>query len=118
LQGKLCRLPVIFGLQGPERSLTPANRADPLYWFLDDSESFFQHYARYRHALAKFIAGLDAVPPTKKANLAQIIDVIHGVWLNSSFDHGILNYAAQRLLGAPLPPLGDRPQPLGWRPVA
>ena len=118
LQGKLCRLPVIFGLQGPERSLTPANRADPLYWFLDDSESFFQHYARYRHALAKFIAGLDTVPPTKKANLAQVIDVIHGVWLNSSFDHGILNYTAQRLLGAPLPPLGDRPQPLGWRPVA
>lgn len=116
VQGKIGRLPVIFALHGPEESLTPLNRAHPLYWFLDDAHSFFRHYVSYRNALAAFVADRAGVTePT--ADLNQVLDVIHGVWLSYNFDYGVLNYVAQQLLGVPNPPPPDPRQGIGWHPL-
>jgi glycosyltransferase domain-containing protein len=117
LQGKIARLPIVFGLQGDEQSSTPLHASDPLYWFLNDARSFFKHYLAYRDALTDFIVER-AIPVPPGMDLTQLIDTIHGVWLSSNFHGGVLNHAAQLLLGDPIRPLDNPREPPSWREIA
>lgn len=110
LQGKICRLPLIYGLQGPERSLTPLERTDPLYWFLEDARSFIGHYASYREMLTAFVC----TKTRSSAGLTQILDVIHGLWLSYNFDIGVMNRAVQLRLSASTTPLPHPRPAIGW----
>jgi glycosyltransferase domain-containing protein len=114
LQGKLARLPTILTLQPEQRSFHPPKRNDPLYWALDDAASFVRHYARYRDALIDFIRALGVAPPAG-ADLGQIVDVVHAIWLRRNFDDGVLNHAARLLLGDAMPPLLGPDVPIPWR---
>ena len=114
LQGKLARVPTILTLQPEQHSFHPPKRNDPLYWALDDAASFVRHYARYRDALIDFIRALGVAPPSG-ADLAQIVDVVHAIWLRRNFDDGVLNHAARLLLGDAMPPLPGPDVPLPWR---
>ena len=115
LQGRLVRLPHIMTLQTVEQSFNPLTRIDPLYWFLDNSRSFFRHYILYRNSLARFIAARRITVATD-CDLHQLLDTVHAVWLNYNFDHGVLNHATRRFLGDDIPPLPHPRPPLPWRP--
>ena len=117
LQGKIARLPHILSLQTTELSFHPLRRNDPVYWFLDDSRSFVRHYLYYRNSLARFISerGISTLAGTA---LHQFLDTVHAVWLHYNFNSGVLNYAAQLLLGESLPPLPHPRPPVAWREVA
>ena len=117
LQGKMARLPNILSLQTTERSFHPLRRNDPVYWFLDDSRSFFRHYRYYRNSLARFISECGISTPVG-TELHQLLDTVHAVWLHYNFNSGVLNYAAQLLLGEPLPPLPHPRPPVAWRELA
>jgi glycosyltransferase domain-containing protein len=104
LQGKLARLPVIFRAESNETSKTPIVQLDPLFWFVDNAGSFAEHYVRYRNRLIDFIVQ-DIRPEREPQQLSQLVDIIHAMWLNRSFDDGVLNHAAQLMLGDPLLPL-------------
>lgn len=104
LQGNLARLPVILSLQSEERSFHPPKRNDPFYWFLDDIGSFFRHYVAYRTVLTDFARALGIKPPSG-ADLDQVVDMIHTVWLRRNFDDGVLNHAVRLLLGDPIAPI-------------
>ena len=117
LQGKMARLPQVISLQTTETSFYPPRRNDPFYWFLDDPRSFFRHYVAYRRRLARFITERNLGTP-RGADLEQLLDTIHAVWLHYNFDGGVLNYAAQLRLGHPLPPLPDPRQSIPWRAIA
>jgi glycosyltransferase domain-containing protein len=118
LQGKLCRLPAIFSFErAGDASFTPVSRSDPLYWFLDDSRALFQHYIAYRDALEGLVRELGIVPPDT-SELTQLIDVIHGVWMSQNFHSGVLNHAAELLLGYPVRPLDNPRKPPDQRPLA
>jgi len=110
LQGKMARLPTVFTLETPERSFRALHDRDPFYWFLHDSRSFFEHYFRYREALARFIAERSIAPPAG-TDLRQLLDTIHGVWLHFNFDNGTLNQAARFQLGDVVPPLAPPAAP-------
>ncbi len=114
LQGKLARLPVILSLQSTERSFHPPKRNDPLYWFVDDADSFFRHYLRYRSALTDFMRAL-GIPPPPGADLERVVDMVHAVWLHRNFDDGILNHATRLLLGDAIPPLAGPDLRVPWR---
>jgi glycosyltransferase domain-containing protein len=117
LQGKICRLPAIFSLErAGDVSLTPISRSDPLYWFLDDSSAPFQHYIAYRNALEELVRELGIVHPNT-SGLTQLIDVIHGVWMSQNFHSGVLNHAAELLLGYPVRPLDNPRKPPDQRPL-
>ena len=117
LQGKMARLPNILSLQTTERSFHPLRRNDPVYWFLDDSRSFFRHYLYYRNSLARFISDR-GIPTPAGTELHQLLDTVHAVWLHYNFNGGVLNYATRLLLGEPLPPLPHPRPPVAWREVA
>lgn len=104
LQGKMARLPTVLTLQSQERSFHPPKRNNPFFWFLDDIDSFFKHYLRYRHALTDFIRTLRIAPPAG-TDLDQLIDMVHAVWIHRNFDDGTLNHAARLLLGDAVAPL-------------
>jgi glycosyltransferase domain-containing protein len=106
LQGKMARLPVILSLQTEQRSFHPPTRNDPFYWFLDDIGSFFQHYLSYREGLKRFALDLGVCIPSV-ADLDQLLDMIHAVWLHSNFKGGTLNHAARLLLGDQMPPISQ-----------
>jgi glycosyltransferase domain-containing protein len=97
LQGKVARLPKILTLQTVEESFSRLREIDPFYWFLNDSRSFFRHYARYRHSLARFISR-NSMSGLANRELEHLLDVIHAVWLHYNFDSGVLNFATQQLL--------------------
>jgi len=104
LQGKMGRLPVILTLQSEVQSFHPPKRNNPFAWFLDDIGSFFRHYVKYRQELTRFIRELGISPPAG-ADLDQLVDMIHAVWLRRNSDDGILNHATRLLLGDAIPPL-------------
>lgn len=104
LQGKMARLPVILSLQSEERSFHPPKRNDPFYWFLDDIASFFRHYVAYRTTLTGFVREL-GVGERSPADLDQLVDMIHAVWLRRNFDDGVLNHAARLMLGDAIAPI-------------
>ena len=114
LQGKLARLPTVLTLQGQERSFHPPTRNDPLFWFLDDINSFFRHYVRYRKALTDFIREL-GVPLPVNTDPDQLVDMIHAVWLHRNFDDGMLNHTARLLLGDSMAPLAGPEAHRPWR---
>jgi glycosyltransferase domain-containing protein len=49
------------------------------------------------------------------ADLEQVVDMIHGIWLAEQVDFGILNHTVRRLLGDPLPPISVPPVRAEWR---
>jgi glycosyltransferase domain-containing protein len=53
LRGKVARLPVIFSMRGMEESSYPREPRHPLFWFVDDAESFGRGYVAYRNALVR-----------------------------------------------------------------
>jgi glycosyltransferase domain-containing protein len=114
LQGKVARLPNIFTLQFIEKSFSPLREIDPLYWFAHDSHSFFQHYARYRSSLAKFIVDNNMANHTRH-DLNHLLDTIHSVWLKFNFDSGIMNFATQQLLDGKTLNLPPPQSPLPWQ---
>lgn len=115
LQGKLQRIQSILTFQSPEYSQHPVTRNHPFYWFLDDSRSFFSHYAAYTDALKRFISERGIVL-SGKAHIDQLIDNIHALWLHSNFDYGTLSYYCQFQLGYPIPPIPDPRARLARRP--
>ena len=55
LRGKVARLPMIFAMRGMEESMSPLNRINPLFWFVDDGDDFFRKYVVYRDNLVRRI---------------------------------------------------------------
>lgn len=106
LQGKFGRVRKILTFQGSEHSHNPLTRTHPFYWFLDDSRSFFKHYSDYTDALIQFIASR-GIKTSDESHLSQLIDNIHGLWLHSTFDYGVMSYHCQFQLGYPIPPIPD-----------
>jgi hypothetical protein len=49
------------------------------------------------------------------ADLEQVVDLIHGIWLAHEVDFGILNHTVRRLLGDPLPPINVPSVRAEWR---
>jgi glycosyltransferase domain-containing protein len=116
LQGRVARLPSIFTLQTTEQSFNRLRDIDPFYWFLHDSQSFFQHYVRYRGSLARFISDGDMTRLSKR-EIHHVLDAIHAVWLRYNFDPGQLNLATQQMLNSQLPNLAHPRPPLPWRAI-
>jgi glycosyltransferase domain-containing protein len=114
LQGRFARLPAILTLQGEERSFHPPTRNDPLFWFVDDVDSFATHYLRYRTTLTDFIRALGIAPPAG-TGLDQLVDMVHAVWLHRNFDDGVLNHATRLLLGDAIEPLSGPQTHHLWR---
>jgi hypothetical protein len=117
----MARLPNILTLQSEERSFHPSKRNDPLFWFLDDIDSFTRHYLRYRQALTGFMRAL-GIPPPAGGDLDQLVDMVHAVWLRRNFDDGRLNHAVRLLLGDAIAPLAGPDVPprrtrLSWRDI-
>jgi glycosyltransferase domain-containing protein len=54
-------------------------------------------------------------PFSDGADLEQVVDLIHGIWLAHEVDSGILNHTVRRLLGDPLPPISVPPVSAEWR---
>jgi glycosyltransferase domain-containing protein len=117
LQGKVARLPVIYGLRGAEQSLTPLHESHPLFALLHDTKSFFENYIAYREGLAQFI-NAQRIEAPKHAALPQLLDVIHACWLGREIDFGQINYRAQTLLGDLLPPIQGLPNGLERQEIA
>jgi hypothetical protein len=107
LLGKLARLPMIHTLLGEEASFVPRTGAHPLFWFLDDSASFFHAYGHYRDGLVSLLLQLRGRASARQDNdrLAHTIDVIHGCYFGREVDTGIINHAAELLID-------DRTEPL------
>lgn len=116
LQGKVARLQNIFTLQTIEQSFSPLRDIDPLYWFVDDPESFFQRYLPYRRSLARFISD-NRMTQFTMSHLDHALDAIHAVWLNYNFTPGALNLAAQQLLDGKNPDLPHPRPPLPWQKI-
>lgn len=127
MQGKIAMLPMVYAMRGMESSLTPIQKSHPLFAFLDDAELFFSNYFSYRNALVKFIRQRNLVPAERgfinpvtgagDAGLGQFIDVAHSTWAGREVNTGVLNYAAQSLLGVQQPPLKGDPVSPGGREI-
>jgi len=117
LQGKVVRLPVIYGLRGPEVSVTPIAESHPFFWFLNNAESFFQSYRTYRDALARFIRDRGVRVPDRVA-LEQVLDMVHTTWLGRELNLATVNHAARHLLGDPVRPGYVAHERRGWHPPA
>lgn len=114
LQGKVARLPLVYALRGTARSHAALHQSHPLFWTLHDAHGFFANYVAFRDSIAKFIRGRCIAEPTG-GSLEQFLDLSHATWLGREVDGGMLNHAAQLLLGAALPPLRPDPDWPGWR---
>ena len=112
LLGKFARLPMIHTLLGEEASFVPQTGAHPLFWILDDSASFFHAYRHYRDRLVSLLLQLSGKASARQDNdrLAHTIDVIHGCYFGREVDTGIINHAAELLIGDRTdPPTGEKP---------
>lgn len=116
LQGKVARVPVVFGLHGPERSHSPIAQRDPMYSFLADGRSFFEHYRSYCEALATFVRQLGIRIP-EGVSLTRLLDLIHASWLGSNIDVGKINYVVQGLLAGDVTSLVEEADWPGSRPI-
>jgi glycosyltransferase domain-containing protein len=110
LQGKVARLPMIYQFRSSSTSLTPLRQSHPLYWFLSSPQSLLTAYKAYRDNLTGFIKDA-AIRTGHIESIDHVIDLIHGLFLQQQIDPGVLNYAIQRSLGDPLPPI---PEPVAW----
>jgi glycosyltransferase domain-containing protein len=116
LQGKVARLPVVFGLHGPELSHSPFVQRDPMHWFLADGRSFLEHYRRYCDVLAAHILRLGIRLPDG-VDLNRLLDLIHASWLGHNVDTGKINHVVRGLLGEDMPPLVEGNDWPGPRPI-
>ena len=116
LQGKISRVPVIFGLHGRERSNRPIALRNPMHWFLSDGRSFFEHYREYCASLAALIHRLGIAPP-QGVDLNRLLDLMHAAWLGREVDTGMISHMARSLLGDDLPPLVEETDWPGPRPI-
>jgi glycosyltransferase domain-containing protein len=127
LQGKVARLPLIYAMRGMEESHTPLTMIHPLFAVVHDAERFFSDYLTYRNALADFIKTRrlaaedrqyrDPVSGRPDSRLEQLIDVVYGTWFARDANLGVLNHAAELLLGMQMPLLRGEPAWPGWRPL-
>jgi glycosyltransferase domain-containing protein len=110
LHGKVARLPVIYGMRGTSQSHTSISESHPLHWFLRDAQSFVEGYRTYRDNLARKIRDMSVGEP-REASIEQLLDIVHGIFLQQNLAHGIMNHEVRRLLGDPLPAV---PTPAVW----
>jgi glycosyltransferase domain-containing protein len=110
LQGKVARLPMIYQFKSASTSLTPVRESHPLYGFLSSPQSLLTAYKAYRDNLTGFIKEA-SIPTGHIESIDDLIDLTHGLFLQEQIDRGVLNYAIQRMLGDPLPPI---PEPVAW----
>jgi glycosyltransferase domain-containing protein len=101
LHGKVARLPVIYGMRGTSQSHTSISESHPLHWFLRDAHSLVDGYQKYRDNLARNIRDMCIAEP-KEASLEQLLDIVHGIFLQQNLAHGTMNHEVRRLLGDPL----------------
>jgi glycosyltransferase domain-containing protein len=118
VSGKIARLPVVYSLRGPEPSAYQREKVEPLFAFIDNADAFFRHYTVYRDSLASFMRGRlgeGADRQLRECTIEQFLDLVHGIGLARELDAGPLNYAVQRALGAPYPPIPRQPDWPGWQ---
>jgi len=114
LRGKIARLPLIFNLHG-EDSFSPLHERNPLFWFVNDSQSLFDHYVAYREALMPLVRSSGAHVPDG-TNLSHLLDLIHATYWGRECNGSVFNHAAELLLGDALPPVEPGPDWPGRRP--
>jgi hypothetical protein len=77
LKGPVARLPLIYAMRGMEVSQIAYSEADPFQWLLNDAESFFQSYGRFRTALAYYIdnnhIGTSPHPPRLRGRVRAVL---------------------------------------------
>jgi len=118
MQGKIARLPFVYSMRGTEATSYDRSRIEPLFAFIDDPSEFFGEYAHYRNrlaSLARRYLGEDACKQLHDCTVEKFFDLVHGIALVREIDPGALNYAVQRALGAPYPPLPQCPSWPGWK---
>jgi hypothetical protein len=76
LSGKIARLPVIYAMRGMEESMSALERINPLFWFLDDSKTFFRNYAAYRNELVRHIRDEGLAPEPVGARRGRRTDAL------------------------------------------
>ena len=112
IQGKIARLPTPHVLRGPEISQTARAEYHPMFAILENPGLVFREYAAYRDGLIDFAnthgISFDIAPP---ASTTDFLDMVHTIALARELDGGMLNYTAQRMLGAPY---GDIPATSSW----
>jgi glycosyltransferase domain-containing protein len=113
LQGKVARLPLVYGLRGAENSLTSINESHPLYWFLGDPDGFFSNYRVYRNAIAQFIRKRK-LPVPKGIKLEHFLEIANATYLGRELDLGKVNHTAQYLLGNLSTPISVLLEQPGW----
>jgi hypothetical protein len=113
LQGKVARLRSVYALRGPVKSHAAIHQSYPFFFFLRDAREFFGNYALLRDGIAAFIRrnGI-ATPPG--VSLEQLLDLAYAAYLGREVNTGMINHAAQLLLGDAPPPIQPEPAP-GWR---
>jgi glycosyltransferase domain-containing protein len=113
--GKSKRLPMVYTLRGEEESLTQA-KGHPFYWFLSNTNTFFEGYVQYRNRLAAFIKDLQKREEQLDGNtsaqndktpeeLTHLLDIIHASYFGREIDTGMINHTARVLLGDAIKPL-------------
>jgi glycosyltransferase domain-containing protein len=113
LQGKVARLRSVYALRGPVKSHAAVHQSHPLFFFLRDSQKFFDNYVLFRDGIAAFIRRGGIVTPPG-APLEQLLDLVYAAYLGREVDTGTINHAVQLLLGDALPPIQLEVAP-GWR---
>ena len=114
LQGKVARLPLIYALRGTAESHAALHQSHPLFWALHDAQTFFTNYVAFRDSIARFIRRRGIAGPPG-GSLEQFLDMSHATWLGREVHVGMLNHAAELLLGEPMPPIQADPDYSGWR---
>ena len=106
---------MIYTLRGEEESLTQA-KGHPFYWFLSNTNTFFEGYVQYRNRLAAFLKELQkreeqierstsAQNDKTPEELTHILDIIHASYFGREIDTGMINHTARVLLGDAIKPL-------------
>ena len=125
--GNSVRLPMVQTLRSNDDSQVPAAEGHPFFWFLNDTQSFFAEYTKYRSRLLKLLQELETrsaetkslwqrllpafgrqagVPQSARVKRhTQAIDVIHASYFGREADLGMINHMARILVGDRLPSL-------------
>jgi hypothetical protein len=113
LQGKVGRLRSVYALHGPVKSHAAIHQSHPFFFFLRDAREFFGNYVLFRDGIAAFVRrnGIETPPG---APLEQLLDLAYAAYLGREVNTGMINHAAQLLLGDALPPIQPEPTP-GWQ---
>jgi glycosyltransferase domain-containing protein len=113
LQGKVARLRSVYALRGPVQSHATIHQSHPFFFFLRDAREFFGNYVSFRDGIAAFIRRNNIETPAG-APLEQLLDLTYAAYLGREVNTGMINYAAQLLLGDALPPIQPESAP-GWQ---